>query len=170
MAESFCARLYELGHGAQHGPSRKNRPRRSGTKLLRVLRKRGSPSVATQFGPADTVPVSVIRNSGCGFPATTIVARSRSNKRPRRGRGQIPPIYFALRKKPRLPHAKPIRDARKWFRPMTSGARWQRLGPKWDDRFERQRAPWIELAAGLAAAPFLMASFWARRQSSPDST
>jgi hypothetical protein len=31
---------------------------------------------------------------------------------------------------------------------------------KWDDRFERQQAPWIELAAGLAAATILMASFW----------
>jgi hypothetical protein len=54
---------------------------------------------------------------------------------------------------------------------MTPGPRWQRLLSeisKWDDRFERQQAPWIELAAGLAAATILMASFWARRQSSPD--
>jgi hypothetical protein len=46
---------------------------------------------------------------------------------------------------------------------MTPGPRWQRLLSeisKWDDRFERQRAPWIELAAGLAAATILMASFW----------
>jgi hypothetical protein len=38
---------------------------------------------------------------------------------------------------------------------MTPGPRWQRLLSelsKWDDRFDRQRAPWIELAAGLAAA------------------
>src|SRR5260370_20571654 len=61
----------------------------------------------------------------------------------------------------------------KGFRPMTPGPRWQRLLSeisKWDDRFERQQAPWIELAAGLAAATILMASFWARRQSSPDTT
>jgi hypothetical protein len=45
---------------------------------------------------------------------------------------------------------------------MTPGPRWQRLLSvisKWDDRFERQQAPWIELAAGLVAATILMASF-----------
>jgi hypothetical protein len=39
--------------------------------------------------------------------------------------------------------------------------RWERLlseVSKWDDRFERQRAPWIELAAGLAALTILVAS------------
>jgi hypothetical protein len=48
---------------------------------------------------------------------------------------------------------------------MTPRPRWQRLLSeisKWDDRFERQQAPWIELAAGLATATILMASFWAR--------
>jgi hypothetical protein len=42
--------------------------------------------------------------------------------------------------------------------------RWERLLSeisKWDDRFERKRAPWIELAAGLAAMSVLTLSLLA---------
>jgi hypothetical protein len=45
--------------------------------------------------------------------------------------------------------------------------RWEHLlteVSKWDERFERKRAPWIELAAGLAAMSVLtltlLAAVW----------
>jgi hypothetical protein len=47
---------------------------------------------------------------------------------------------------------------------MTLRPRWHRLLSeisKWDDRFERELAPWIELAVGLAALTALVASLLA---------
>jgi len=50
------------------------------------------------------------------------------------------------------------------FRTMTLRPRWHRLLSeisKWDDRFERELAPWIELAVGLVALTVLVASLLA---------
>jgi hypothetical protein len=48
--------------------------------------------------------------------------------------------------------------------PMTSRPGWERLLSEiseWDHRFERDRAPWIELAAGLAALTVVVVSLLA---------
>jgi hypothetical protein len=47
---------------------------------------------------------------------------------------------------------------------LSSRPRWQRLLSKiskFDDRFEKEWAPWIELAAGLTALTILVASLLA---------
>jgi hypothetical protein len=47
---------------------------------------------------------------------------------------------------------------------MSSRSRWERLLseiPEWDHRFERRQAPWIELAAGLAALTVVVVSLLA---------
>jgi hypothetical protein len=69
-----------------------------------------------------------------------------------------------MQKEP-LPSAYGINSGReKGFRTMTPRPRWHRLLSeisKWDDRFERKLAPWIELAVGLAALTALVASLLA---------
>jgi hypothetical protein len=55
-------------------------------------------------------------------------------------------------------------EREKGFRTMTPRPRWHRLLSeisKWDDRFERELVPWIELAAGLVALTVLAASLLA---------
>jgi hypothetical protein len=47
---------------------------------------------------------------------------------------------------------------------MPRRPRWERFLSEiseWDQRFERDRAPWIELAAGLAALTIVVVSFLA---------
>ena len=47
---------------------------------------------------------------------------------------------------------------------MPRRPRWERFlseVSEWDQRFERDRAPWIELAAGLAALTIVVVSFLA---------